>query len=119
MDRRLAQEEQAKSIFQQAQQAAQPARQQLKQNRELLPAAVKANDTARIPRLSLGEDTLRGPPRTGNLRASHWRCQARWSRIRSRKWIMASRWPVPDVAGPLQDGNPAYCLACTADVGAV
>lgn len=55
-----AQREQLRSIFQQAKQSAQPVRQQLKQNREALAAAVKANDTAQIPRLSQAEGNLMG-----------------------------------------------------------
>ena len=55
-----AQKQQAKAIFQQARQSAQPTVQQLKQNREALAAAVKANDTAKIERLTAKQGQLRG-----------------------------------------------------------
>ena len=55
-----AQSEQAQSIFQQAKQSARPVRQQLKQNREALAAAVKANDAAQIRQLSQAEGNLMG-----------------------------------------------------------
>jgi Spy/CpxP family protein refolding chaperone len=55
-----AQKQQAKAIFQQARQTAQPIRQQLQQNREAMAAAVKANDTARIQSLATTQGTLRG-----------------------------------------------------------
>jgi protein CpxP len=54
------QKAQAKSIFQQARQSAQPVREQLKQNREALAAAVKVNDTAQIQTLSTQQGNLRG-----------------------------------------------------------
>ena len=47
-----AQKQDAKAIFQQARETAKPVRQELKQNREALAAAVKADDTARIHNLS-------------------------------------------------------------------
>src|ERR1700722_3151569 len=47
-----AQHAQAKSIFEQARQSAQPLRQQLHQTRQSLRAAVQANDTAQIQQLS-------------------------------------------------------------------
>jgi len=47
-----AQKQQAQSIFSQARQAAEPVRTQLRQNREALAAAVKANSTTEIDRLS-------------------------------------------------------------------
>jgi periplasmic protein CpxP/Spy len=55
-----AQKQQAKGIFQQARQTNQPVMQQLKQNREALAAAVKANDTARIEQLTAKQGQLRG-----------------------------------------------------------
>jgi Spy/CpxP family protein refolding chaperone len=47
-----AQKQQAKAIFQQAREAAKPVREQLKQNRLAMSAAVKANDKAQIEQLS-------------------------------------------------------------------
>jgi periplasmic protein CpxP/Spy len=55
-----AQKGQAKTIFQQARQTAQPLRQQLIENRQALSAAVKANDAAEIQQLSTTEGNLRG-----------------------------------------------------------
>jgi Spy/CpxP family protein refolding chaperone len=55
-----AQKAQAKAIFQQAKQNAQPLKAQLKQNREALAAAVKANDVAQIHSLSLQRGNLEG-----------------------------------------------------------
>ncbi len=50
-----AQQTQAKSIFQDARQSAQPVRQQLKQTRQSLRAAVQANNTAQIQQLAANE----------------------------------------------------------------
>jgi Spy/CpxP family protein refolding chaperone len=50
-----AQQTQAKSIFQEARQSSQPVRQQLKQTRQSLHAAIQANDTAQIQQLSSTE----------------------------------------------------------------
>jgi len=50
-----AQKTQAKSIFQDARQSAQPVRQQLQQTRQALRAAVQANDAAQIQQLSTTE----------------------------------------------------------------
>lgn len=55
-----AQKEQAKAIFQEARQTAQPLRQQLKDNQQALSAAVKANDAAQIQQLSGTQGNLRG-----------------------------------------------------------
>jgi|SRR5579872_294672 len=55
-----AQKAQAKSIFANARQAAEPLRAQLKQDREALRAAVKTNDTARIDKLSGQEGQIIG-----------------------------------------------------------
>jgi periplasmic protein CpxP/Spy len=50
-----AQQAQAKSIFQDARQSAQPIRQQLQQTRRSLRAAVQANNTAQIQQLAAAE----------------------------------------------------------------
>jgi len=52
-----AQKQQAKTIFDESRQKAQPIREEMRQNREALHAAVKANNTSEIHRLSshLGE----------------------------------------------------------------
>ena len=50
-----AQQTQAKSIFQDARQSAQPIRQQLKQTRQSLRAAVQSNNTAQIQQLATTE----------------------------------------------------------------
>ena len=50
-----AQQAQAKSIFQEARQSGQPIRQQLKQTRQSLWAAVQANNTAQIQQLASTE----------------------------------------------------------------
>jgi Spy/CpxP family protein refolding chaperone len=50
-----AQQAQEKSIFQGARQSAQPVRQQLRQTRQSLRAAVQANDTAQIQQLAQTE----------------------------------------------------------------
>ena len=50
-----AQKTQAKSIFQDARQSAQPVRQQLQQTRQAMRAAVQANDAAQIQQLSTTE----------------------------------------------------------------
>jgi Spy/CpxP family protein refolding chaperone len=55
-----AQKAQAKSIFQQARQTAQPLRAQLKQDRESIAAAVKAGNTTQIQQLSTDEGNLMG-----------------------------------------------------------
>lgn len=55
-----AQQTQAKSIFQDARQSGQPVRQQLKQTRQSLHAAVQANDTAQIQQLAAAEGTQMG-----------------------------------------------------------
>ena len=53
-----AQKLQAKAIFQQTRQQTQSVRDQLKQNREAMSAAVKANDTAKIQQLSQAQGPL-------------------------------------------------------------
>ncbi|HEX8984224.1 MAG TPA: Spy/CpxP family protein refolding chaperone [Bryobacteraceae bacterium] len=55
-----AQKAQAKEIFGQARQQAQPLMQQLKGNREALAAAVKSDDTAKIQQLAGTQGNLRG-----------------------------------------------------------
>lgn len=55
-----AQKQQAKAIFQNAKQAAQPLAQQLKQDREALTAAVQAGDSAKIQQLSQQVGSLQG-----------------------------------------------------------
>jgi protein CpxP len=55
-----AQREQVRSIFQQARQSAQPFTQQLRQNREAMALAVKANDNARIQQLATQRGHLEG-----------------------------------------------------------
>ena len=55
-----AQRQQAKAIFQQARQSAQPEVRQLRQNRAAIRAAVKAGDSAKIQQLSATAGTLRG-----------------------------------------------------------
>jgi protein CpxP len=55
-----AQKAQAKTIFQQARQTAQPVRDQLKTNRQALQAAVKSGDDAQIQHLSQMQGTLLG-----------------------------------------------------------
>jgi len=50
-----AQQAQAKSIFQEARQSAQPVRQQLQQTRQSLRAAVQANNTSQIQQLATTE----------------------------------------------------------------
>ena len=55
-----AQKEQAKAIFQQTRQTAQPVRQQLKQNRQALAAAVKAANDPQIQNLSQMQGNLMG-----------------------------------------------------------
>lgn len=54
------QKQQARTIFQQARQSAQPVRQELKQNREALSAAAKAGQTADIQKLSSEQGRLMG-----------------------------------------------------------
>jgi periplasmic protein CpxP/Spy len=54
------QKAQAKTIFQQARQAAQPVRQQIQQNRDALNAAVKNNDAAQIQQLAATAGNLQG-----------------------------------------------------------
>jgi Spy/CpxP family protein refolding chaperone len=55
-----AQQAQAKSIFQDARQSAQPIRQQLKQTRQSLRAAVEANNAAQIQQLAATEGSQVG-----------------------------------------------------------
>lgn len=55
-----AQKQQIKTIRQQAQQTAQPLRDQLKQNREALTAAVKAGNAAQVAALSKTQGELMG-----------------------------------------------------------
>ena len=55
-----AQQTQAKSIFQDARQSGQPIRQQLKQTRQSLRAAVQANNTAQIQQLATAEGSQVG-----------------------------------------------------------
>jgi Spy/CpxP family protein refolding chaperone len=55
-----AQRDQAKAIFQQARQTTQPYTQQLRQNREAMAAAVKANDGAKIRQLAAERGRLMG-----------------------------------------------------------
>ena len=55
-----AQKQQAKTIFGDARQKAEPIRQEMRQNREALYAAVKANDTSQIERLSSHQGELQG-----------------------------------------------------------
>ena len=55
-----AQQTQAKSIFQSARQSGQPIRQQLKQTRQSLHAAVQANNTAQIEQLAATEGSQLG-----------------------------------------------------------
>ena len=55
-----AQKTQAKSIFQDARQSAQPVRQQLMQTRQALRAAVKSNDATQIQQLSATEGNEMG-----------------------------------------------------------
>ena len=54
------QKQQAKTIFQQARQSAQPIRQELKQNREALTTAAKADGEADIQKLSAEQGRLLG-----------------------------------------------------------
>jgi Spy/CpxP family protein refolding chaperone len=60
LDLTATQKEQAKAIFQNARQTAQPLAQQLKQDRQSLDAAVQAGDSAKIQQLSQDIGTLRG-----------------------------------------------------------
>jgi Spy/CpxP family protein refolding chaperone len=55
-----AQKQQAKTIFRQAHQSTQPLRQELKQNRQSLAAAVKANDTTQIRQLATQQGNVMG-----------------------------------------------------------
>jgi Spy/CpxP family protein refolding chaperone len=55
-----AQNQQAKTIFGDARQKAEPIRQEMRQNREALHAAVKANNTSQIERLSSHQGELQG-----------------------------------------------------------
>lgn len=52
------QKQQAKAIFQQTRESVRPVREQLKQNREALAAAVKADNTAEIHNLAAKQATL-------------------------------------------------------------
>ena len=54
------QEQQARTIFEDARQKARPIRQEIEQKREALHAAMKANNTAQIERLSTEQGTLTG-----------------------------------------------------------
>jgi Spy/CpxP family protein refolding chaperone len=54
------QKEQANTIFSDARQRAQPIRQEMRQNREALDAAVKANNTSQIESLSSRRGVLQG-----------------------------------------------------------
>jgi Spy/CpxP family protein refolding chaperone len=54
------QQQQADTIFSDARQKAQPIRQEIRQNREALYAAVKANNTSEIDRLSSHQGELQG-----------------------------------------------------------
>jgi Spy/CpxP family protein refolding chaperone len=54
------QQKQADTIFSDARQKAQPIRQEIRQNREALYAAVKANNTSEIDRLSSHQGELQG-----------------------------------------------------------
>jgi Spy/CpxP family protein refolding chaperone len=54
------QHQQAKTIFDVASQKAQPIRQEMRQNREALYAAIKANNTSEIERLSSQQGELQG-----------------------------------------------------------
>jgi Spy/CpxP family protein refolding chaperone len=55
-----AQRQQTDTIFSDARQKAQPIRQEIRQNREALHAAVKANNTSEIERLSAHQGELQG-----------------------------------------------------------
>jgi Spy/CpxP family protein refolding chaperone len=55
-----AQSQQSKTIFDAAKQKAEPIRQEMRQNREALLAAVKANSTSQIERLSSHQGELQG-----------------------------------------------------------
>lgn len=55
-----AQKQQADTIFGNAREKARPIRQEIQQNREALHAAMKANDTTQIQRLSAQQGTLMG-----------------------------------------------------------
>jgi Spy/CpxP family protein refolding chaperone len=55
-----AQKQQAKQIFQQAREAAQPVAKQLKDNRDALQTAIQANDTSQIQTLSAQQGALQG-----------------------------------------------------------
>ena len=55
-----AQQQQANTIFSDARKKAQPIRQEIRQNREALYAAVKANNTSEIDRLSSHQGELQG-----------------------------------------------------------
>ena len=61
-----AQQTQTKAIFQDARQSAQPVRQQLKQTRQSLRAAVQANNTAQIQQLAGTEGSESGAWRAGS-----------------------------------------------------
>jgi len=60
LDLTAAQKQQAKTIFQNIHQQAQPLAMQLKQDRQSLKAAVQAGDTAQIQQLSTAMGTLHG-----------------------------------------------------------
>lgn len=60
LDLNAMQKDQAKLIFQQARQSAEPLRSQLKQDRQALAAAVKTNDKAQMDKLSVERGQLLG-----------------------------------------------------------
>lgn len=60
LDLTAAQKQQAKTIFQNTRQQAQPVADQLKQDRQSLKAAIQAGDTAQIQQLSTAMGTLHG-----------------------------------------------------------
>lgn len=64
-----AQKEQAKAIFQQARVTAKPVREQLRQNREAMTAAVKADNQAQIEQLSAVRGKLMGQITTARTEA--------------------------------------------------
>ena len=64
-----AQKQQAKEIFQQARETAQPVAKQLKDNREALQTAIQANDTPRFRRSPHSRERCRGSWRRSVPRA--------------------------------------------------
>ncbi len=71
-----AQKTEMKSIFMEARQSSQPVRQQLKQTRQALAAAVKADDSAQIQQLSATEGS-----QMGQLAAIHATARAKMFKI--------------------------------------